>query len=117
MPRLNIIILEQLSPSVYRYALWAAVPSARQPFYAIDQAAFVSQWADALPGDTANFQNGSVTEKIETIQVPQGTTTPQVKAFLQDRWTDWQTAVTARNDWPFYGTTWDGSTWTAGGVA
>jgi len=117
MPRLNIIILEQLSPAVYRYALWAAVPASRQPFYAIDQAAFVSQWKDALAGDTTNFRNGSVTEKIDTIQVPAGTTVPQIKAFLQARWADWQAEVTARNDWPFYGTTWDGSTWVAGGVA
>lgn len=116
MPRLKIIILERTAPETYRYALWADVPAARQPFYAIAQAAFTSQWKDATAGDTTNFRNGSVAEKVDTIQVPPGSTVAQVKTFLQARWAEWQAAVTARNDWPFYGTTWDGTTWVGGGV-
>jgi len=117
MPRLHIIVLEQTSPHVYRYALWAEVPTVLQPFYAIAQAAYTSPWKDALPEDLAALRNGSITEKVDTIQVSPDTTVEEGKALLEARWTDWQAAVTARNDWPYYGATWDGTTWVAGGVA
>lgn len=116
MPRLKIIILERTAPETYRYALWADVPAARQPFYAINQASAVSSWKDALPEDLAALRNGSITEKIDSIQVGADATFADVQALLQSRWTDWQAAVTARNDWPFYGTTWAGTTWANGGV-
>ena len=116
MPRRNIIILDRPAPNVYRYVLWAAVPAARQPFYAIGQAAAASAWKDALPEDLAALRAGAMTEKIDTIQVGAGAPLAEVRALLQARWADWQAAVTARNDWPYYGTTWDGTTWVVGGV-
>ena len=121
MARLNIIILDRsdpTNPNVYRYVFWADVPSARQPFYAaLAGPTAVSAWKDALAADNTALQNGSVVEKVDTIQVPSHATLAQIRVFLQDKWAEYQAAITARNPWQRYGTTWDGTTWTAGGVS
>ena len=121
MPRLNLIILDRPepdNPNVYRYVLWADVPAARQPFYAVLAGpTFASAWKDAIAADNTALQNGSVVEKVDTIQVPSHATLGQIRVFLQDKWAEYQAAITASNPWQRYGTTWDGTTWTAGGVS
>src|SRR3990167_11266269 len=81
MARLNIIILDRsdpTNPNVYRYVFWADVPSARQPFYAaLAGPTAVSAWKDALAADNTALQNGSVVEKMDTIQVPSHATLAQ----------------------------------------
>ena len=121
MPRLSIIILDRPEPEnqrVYRYVLWADVPVARQPFYAaLTGPTFASAWKDALAADNTALQNGSVVEKVDTIQVPASATLAEIRSFLQARWTNFQASITSINPWQRYGTTWDGTTWTAGGVS
>ena len=120
MPRLSIIILDRPEPTnqqVYRYVLWADAPVARQPFYAtLAGPTFASAWRDALAADNAALQNGSVVEKVDTIQVSTAATLADIRAFLQARWTDFQASIMTINPWQRYGTTWDGTAWTAGGV-
>jgi len=114
--RFKIIILDKdANDPVYRYLLWADVPAARQPFYA--NASATSAWTDATAGDLAALQNGSVVERQGELRVPSGSTLAQVQAFLQARWSEFQNQVTNDNPWVRYGTTWDGTTWTAGGVS
>jgi hypothetical protein len=117
MPRVNAIILEKdrNDPQVYRFALWADVPVARRPFYASSGA--LSSWTGATAGDLANLVSGSVTEKVETLRVQEGVTLGQARTLIQAAWADFQAAVTTQNPWSRYGTTWDGTTWTVGGVA
>src|SRR3990167_8111087 len=121
MPRLSIIILDRPEPTnqqVYRYVLWADVPVARRPFYAaLAGPTAVSAWKDALAADNTALQSGSVVEKVDTIQVPASATLAEIRSFLQARWTDFQASITTINPWQRYGTAWDGTTWTAGGVA
>ena len=121
MPRLNLIILDRPepdNPNVYRYVLWADVPAARQTFYAaLVGPTFTSAWKDALAADNTALQNGSVVEKVDTIQVPAHLTGIQIRSHLQQRWTEYQARIAATNPWVRYGSTWDGTTWTAGGVA
>ncbi len=121
MARLRIIILDRPEPTntnVYRYVLWADVPTARQPFYsALAGPTAISAWKDALTADNTALQNGSVVEMVDTIQVPSAATLAEIRVFLQGRWTDFQADVTARNPWQRFGTNWDGTAWVAGGVA
>src|SRR3990167_4414084 len=121
MPRLSIIILDRPEPTnqrVYRYVLWADVPVARRPFYAaLAGPTAVSAWKDALAADDTALQSGSVVEKVDTIQVPAGATLAEIRGFLETRWANYQAFITSLNPWQRYGTTFDGSTWTAGGVA
>lgn len=110
MPRFNVIILDRdTNDNEFSYVLWADVPVARQPFYANANAK--SAWAGATTADNTALQNGSVVEQSGAQRVPVGATTAQMQAFLQQRWTDYQAAITAANPWQRYGSTWDGTTW------
>lgn len=115
MARLRIIILDQDDARTFRYALWADVPAARQPFYA--RAGAVSAWSGATAADNAALAAGSVVERVDKMVVPTGTTIPQAQAQLQVNWQSFQALITATNLWARYGTTWDGTTWVAQGVA
>jgi len=118
MARLNVIILDKpdrANPNIFRYALWASVPAARQGFYAIPN--YKSLWIDALPSDNADLQAGRTTEKIDTIQVAQGTGIAAVEAELQVRWQAFQDDVNNNNPWVRYGSIWNGIAWTITGVA
>ena len=117
MPRLNVIVLDKpdrTDPNTFRYAMWADVPAARQVFFVTTA---VSAWKDATAQDNTNIQSGAVVEKVTTVQVPAGATLAQIEAELQARWTAFQNDITSVNPWSRYGTTWNGTTWVAGGVA
>ena len=60
--------------------------------------------------------SGSVSEKVNSINLPIGTTTAVIKNILQDQFTAYQTQVTNDNTWQYYGTFYDGTTWTTGGL-
>ena len=120
MPRLNVIVLERdrENPNLYTYILWADVPVARQPFYALAWGPTrLSAWTDALAADNTNLQSGAIVEATQTLQVPSAATLPQIQAFLQQRWTEYQGRITTINPWQRYGTTWNGTIWVNGGVA
>ena len=111
----HVIILEELDTRSYRYALWADVPVARQAFYARPGA--VSAWTGASAAENAALAAGAVTEHVDHFVVPEGTPIAQVRALLQTQWQGFQGRITADNPWVRYGTFWDGTTWTAGGVS
>ena len=114
--RVKIILLKkEVGEPVYYYAFWADVPSPRQAFYA--NASAVSAWKDALPSDVASLRDGSVVERTGSLQLGGGATLANAQAELQSRWTQFQNEITNANLWVRYGTTWDGTTWTAGGVS
>lgn len=120
MPRLQIIILDQpeaTNPRLWRYALWADVPVARQSIYAASAGpTAASEWLGALTADNVNLQSRAVVETTDTLQVPPGATLAQIKSYLIDRWTAFQAHITNDNPWTRYGTIFDGTTWTPGGV-
>lgn len=105
----RLIVLEGKGAS-WRVALWADVPVARQPFYADPNK--VSAWKDAAAGELTNLRNGSVAEKVQDIDFDQVQTNPQKMATAQALQVAWQAEVNARNDWPRYGSFWDGTVWT-----
>lgn len=114
--RLKIIVLkkEQGDP-VYGYVFWADVPVLRQSFYANPTA--TSVWKDALAGDVASLRDGSVVERVGELRLSSGASLAQAQAELESRWQAFQTEITNTNPWIRYGTTWDGTTWVAGGVS
>lgn len=111
----KIIVLEQYAvlPGElgFRYALWADVPAARQARYA--NPTFETAVAGASQAEIGALRSGAVVEKVEDGRWPAGTTVPSIQALLVSRFQDFQAEVTARNPWQRYGTSWDGTTWTA----
>lgn len=115
MPAKRIIILDLAAPGRYRYLLWADVPAARQVFYA--DANKTSAWKDASAGDLTALRTGAVVEYVDVTANVENATLAQVQAGLQNRWTDFQNGITNNNFWQRYGSFWDGTSWTAGGVS
>ena len=113
----QIIILNQIpGPGiVFQYALWAVVPTARQAFYAKSGA--VSAWSGASAAENTVIAAGQVAETVRTQGWPTGTTLAVIKAALQADFTAWQAQVNGVNNWTQFGTFFDGTSWTQGGVA
>lgn len=111
----KIIILESNPPGQgdiqFRFAMWADVPAARQSRYA--DATFASAVAGATAGEITALQTGAVVETVREARWPAGTTIPNIQAALVTEFNAYQARVTASNPWQRYGTSWDGSIWTA----
>lgn len=116
MPK-RIIVLERDTerPISLRFVLWADVPVARQAFFA--DANKVSAYLGATQPETDALRAGQVAELVDTLRLPQGTSLANIRAALITAFNRWQSVVTNDNAYDFYGTFWDGSTWTAGGVS
>ena len=114
----KIIVLERVdepSDSSFRYALWADVPASRQVIYA--DSLKTSLVSDITAPELAALRAGAVVERVGTAQFPASTTLATMKTVLIAAHAAFQADVTSRNAWKYYGTFWDGTTWTAGGVA
>jgi hypothetical protein len=111
----KIIVLEQVGESGdFRIAFWLDVPEARQPFYADPSAA--SAFRDAATDEIAAIRSGAVVEHVERFDRPFGGTLAQLRTALVARHAQLQARVTKDNPWVRYGTSFDGTTWTAAGV-
>ena len=114
-----IVILERTSvnPPTISFVMRADVPVARQPFYA--DTLKVSAYTGILAADLTALRAGQVIEMVDSFGYG-GMTLAQIKAALIQKQTDFQANVTADaafNPWKFYGSSWDRSAWTAGGVS
>jgi hypothetical protein len=108
----QIIIQERVNiPSdfSFRYVLWAAVPTARQSFYA--NPAFVTTVKDATTAEVAALQSGAVVELQQVGNYVAGTPIASIQADLINKFNAFQAQITATNPWQFYGTSWDGTAW------
>lgn len=117
----RIIILDRLPMNgrlAFNYVLWAEVPLARQPFYT--NAGAKSVWAGASVQENADIAAGIILERAGVYQdrTPLATETiADVRAALQAAWAAFQNEVTNTDvRWSRYGTSWDGTTWTAAGA-
>lgn len=114
----KIIILERQgmpSDTNYRVAFWLDVPVARQSMYANPAATSVVKGA-TVP-ELALITSGAVVEVVETVQQPNGAPLANVRNAIVARFNQLQAELNARNLWDRYGTYWDGTSWTAAGVA
>jgi len=127
MPK-KIIILDRVgepSDVAYRVAFWLTVPSARYAFYVKpagmnpDGTAipFKSQWKDATEAENQDLRDGKIQEVIDTYYLPAATTLAQVQVYLQNEHTKKQNWMLNTNPYVRYGSFWDGTSWTAGGVS
>lgn len=110
----QIIILERPDVNRFTAIFWLSVPSARQAFYANAAATSAYKLADA--GELAAIRSGAIVEQTEDVSFIAGTTQTQIRAALVTKFTTRQAAVDALNPWDKYGSFYDGSAWTAGGV-
>ena len=108
----QIIILETTDKGRLRAAFWLAVPAARQPFYANG----TTVYKDATALELGALQSGAVTEQTGVFTIA-GLSNAQIRTLLQGEFASRQSAVNAYNPWARFGTSWDGTTWTNGGVA
>jgi hypothetical protein len=110
----QIIILETvrgtgLGDTEVRHVFWFAVPLARR----VPIAGKVSAYRDATAGETTALQDGSVYEEQYSIQIPSGTNAAGVRSLLESRYAARQNELSALpNPNTYYGSYWDGSTWT-----
>jgi hypothetical protein len=111
----QIIILERTDNNRFTVAFWLSVPTARQPFYA--DATLTSAYKQASAPEISAIQSGAIVEQTVDMAFLQGTSLTAVKALLVTEFTARQAAVTAWNPWDRYGSFYDGSAWTAGGVS
>lgn len=112
--RFKAIILNTVDGGV-SVALWADVPTARQPFYA--SAGATSAWLSAQAGDNSAIASGAVAEKVMTLRLAPTETAATVRAQAQAEAAAWQSYVNSFNPWARYGSTWDGSAWVPNTIA
>ena len=113
-----IIILERTSadPLIVNYVLRATVPLARQPYFA--DATKESAYKDCTPADLAALRAGEILERTQTANLS-GLSVAGIKARLQADQVAFQAEVNAdgvQNPFKYYGSSWDGTTWTMTGV-
>lgn len=114
----QIIILERLNePSdlSFRFVMWATVPAARVSGYA--NASATSAFTGATQAELDALKAGQVVELVDQAFFPAGTGLGVIQAALIARWTVYQAQVNAANKTSRYGTSWDGTSWTAAGTA
>lgn len=113
----KIIIQERIdepSDLKFRVVFWVDVPVARQSYYA--DPSKTSAVKDVTGAELAAIRVGQIVERQQTALYLAGATVPMIRADLITKWTAFQAEITTTNPWRYYGTSWDGSTWTAGGA-
>ena len=109
----KIIIQERINePSdfSFRYIMWADVPATRQSQYADpDKTSLVK---DITTGELQAIKDGKVIEIQETAEFVAGTPIATIQAELIKRQGIFQAKINAANPWKFYGTSYDGTSWT-----
>ena len=114
----RIIILDRIgepSDFSFKFAVWANVPTERQPYYANAEA--TSEVKNITAEELTAIQNGEISEQIFTAVFPSGTELTTIKDYLIAEAIKYQTLINTKNPWQYYGTYYDGDSWTAGGVA
>lgn len=109
----RIIILERESPAKWTVCYWVDVPVVRQGFYAGQ----TSRFTGATQAEKDALTSGAVYERVDTYSVEGTPTLASVQAALEVQWASIQAEINARNPWVRYGSFWDGTTWTLGGVS
>ncbi len=119
----HIIILDRTGePSDLSFSclFWLSVPAGREKFYTIHETPalpFSSRYQDATAEEIAALKAGTVIEMTENIVMPAGTPLTTIQARVIVRYNELQNALNSRNPFVRYGTSWDGASWTVGGVS
>ena len=115
----QIIVLDRFGePSDLNFNViyWIAVPSTRQSFYAKPTQQSAYKNIDVVT-ELPLLQNGSIVEIPESLSYAAGTPLATIQTDLIKRFTALQADMNSKNPYVRYGTFFDGTTWTVGGVA
>lgn len=115
----KIIVLKTGSPWVGQrsitYAMWATVPAGREGKYA-QPSSWISAFDGADAAELSDLRSGVLVERVDTTNVPSNAPIATIKSILIDAFNSFQTQITNESTYQFYGTFWDGTTWTNGGL-
>lgn len=113
----QIIILEKVGGNftAFRYAMWLDIPATRQSFYANPSAS--SAYVNASTAEILALRAGSMKEIVDIITVPAGASIGSVQSSLITRFNEEQSEINTTNLWNRYGTFYNGTSWTIGGVS
>lgn len=114
----KIIILERInepSDNDFKYVLWATVPVGRESFYTNINAK--SEYKAATAEELQDIKDGKVIERSGLISKTESVTFANIKNDLEKLFKDFQDEINNKKPFLRYGTFWDGTAWTSGGVA
>ena len=113
----KIILLDEVLDSsdlLINYVLWLDVPAARQAMLANSDAKTVVKDATILEQD--NLKAGRVVEVVGSVGFQKGAGLPSMRQRLERILAEKQQEMNGRNPFRYYGASFDGSVWTAGGA-
>jgi stage V sporulation protein SpoVS len=113
----KIIILTKENKSGYfeiQYLFWLTVPVSQQPLRV--SATVTSSYRDASTAEIQAIQVGQIAEVSGMVGYTQGTSNATVTADLISRYNSAQVNLNTESQWHYYGTYWDGTSWTLQGV-
>lgn len=96
------------------YAFWLTLPAGQQT----PNPGMTSAYRGASAAEIASLKTGAVVEEINAGQYPASWTLAQIQGDLQTKYTARQSAISSQaNPNLYYGSVWDGTTWTAAAFA
>lgn len=114
----QVIVLTITNPwpvqNSIEFCMWASVPTARTAFY-VQSSTWQSVYAGATTTELAALRAGQYTEQVQIASLPISATVANVKTVLQDAFTIFQNSINNSTAWQYYGSSYDGSSWTLGG--
>ena len=116
MAKKIVVLTKEPNPNeiVFDYIFWLDVPVNYQPFYADPNA--VSSYKEATTQEVDDLKLGKVYEMRNNAVFSKTDTVGNIKSFLVTKFNQEQVIINAKNPWIYYGTYWDGASWTNGGV-
>ena len=113
----KIIILEKTPTQNYftvNYLFWLDVPVNQQTLRA--NQSLTSSFPSATAEELQNIKDGKVVEQSGSTSFNIDASNQVIAGDLQIKYANAQSALTNSNKYNYYGTYWDGSTWTIQGV-
>lgn len=113
----QVIFLEDMTPddagSVnQQVAYWIDPRTSQQAFFAQAGATGRSAVKDATTLELEALRTGAVTEVVETIVMPSGTSRGALENESQQRYNALRNAIRGSTRFRWSGSSWDGTTWT-----
>ena len=112
----KIIVLKRLDYINYfevSYVFWLAVPVSQQTFRANPTA--TSVYSGASTAENQAIQAGQIYEYVGKSSYTSGTAIGQVGSDLVTKYNNAQTSLNGDDEFQYFGTYWDGTSWTVQG--
>lgn len=113
----QIVILERTPVQNYvsvTAVFWIPVPSGREMLYSDPNK--TSAYRGISSGEMSELKDGKVVEIYNSNSFDASMTVSQIGQVLVDQWNEARAGVTGVNTLGYYGTNWNGTSWTVKGV-